>query len=1059
MLKHTLNQISTQKILEKIIRRPRTVILIIVGISLIFALQIPNLSFQTSVYDLVIEDLPETANYEKFKKIFGSDEIIRLVIRADNVFDPATFQKVESLAAAAAGIDGVRRVISLPGIKKAVDISGKWPLDKFSKIVAPIDLFKRNIVSDDHKTTVLTLVLENDADNDAVILSVNGLIAEQGNGLSLYQIGMPLVSRTLAQLTQKDFFRLPPLTILLIAVILLLLFRNFQGLFLPLTCVMLALVWTFGLMAWTRIPLSMLTMIVPVFLIAVGTAYCLHILSEYMVCSRNAHSPVDAVTRTFAMVSFPTALAVATTVIGLGSLLVNRIPTIREFALFSCFGMFSLLVIVLTLLPALMCILPLPRFKDRDTEAAPRWFDRILAGIIDLNLNRQKVTLPILAGIIILCVIGIFRIRVETNPMGYFKEDVPVYRHFHDIYKDLSGSFPINVAMTSSEEDYFEDPEHIADIRRLQDFLETLPGVDKTVSFADYLKLVNYATNRFEAKNYVLPTEGWELRMVMNKYKSMLGDDMFTRFMTRDLSGANIMLLTHLASSRDFLQTHEKIMTFVRDNFSKDLEWDVTGFGIVISASSHLLTSGQIKSLSITMVLVFSIMFILFLSGKVGFIAAATNLFPIVTIFGVMGWMGIDLSMFTGLVASIAIGLAVDDTIHYLVRYNLEFRKNLDDRQALRETLRHVGRPIIFTTITISVGFSILLLSGFEATAVFGILMMVTMVSALVGDMILLPSLMLHVELVTLWDLVKLKLGTEPRHGIPLLQNMSRTEVHYICMAGALKQIEAGEILFSKGEQSDSMYAVISGEMDVVDHATHEKPGAIQGFQKNLTTLKAGDVVGEMGLLRLAPRSASVIAKESGELLQINLKMIQRLQWLYPPTAHKFFFNLMTILCDRVERVSHCLYEASVVDDLTGLCNQKSFLEFLEKETHRAHRYRSNLSICLIRLEDDAEPVVSCFDINSPVLKAMTGAISDQLRKSDTLGRLDSRTFALIMPQTPAPKAAKIRDRIESLLETHQFFSPENGLKFKFGIASLKKGGDETSEELFARAAQPLNKF
>ena len=131
--------------------------------------------------------------------------------------------------------------------------------------------------------------------------------------------------------------------------------------------------------------------------------------------------------------------------------------------------------------------------------------------------------------------------------------------------------------------------------------------------------------------------------------------------------------------------------------------------------------------------------FWVFLSSKVGLVAIVPNLFPIIVNFGIMGWFGIELSMFTSLIASIAIGLAVDDTIHYLVRYNMEFRKELDDKKALRETLKHIGRPVIFTTLTISIGFSILAFSSFQPTAVFGIMMVITMLSALVGDLILLP--------------------------------------------------------------------------------------------------------------------------------------------------------------------------------------------------------------------------------------------------------------------------------------------------------------------------------
>jgi uncharacterized protein len=182
----------------------------------------------------------------------------------------------------------------------------------------------------------------------------------------------------------------------------------------------------------------------------------------------------------------------------------------------------------------------------------------------------------------------------------------------------------------------------------------------------------------------------------------------------------------------------------------------VTGLGVVIAASSHLLTLGQVKSLAISLVLIFVVMVVLFLSSKVGLIAVVPNLFPIVVNFGLMGLLGIPLSVATSLIASVAIGLAVDDTIHYLVRYNTEFKKDLNKDRAMRDTLLNVGRPIIFTSLTISLGFFVLVFSHFQPTAIFGFLMVVTMLSALVGDMILLPSLMLHVELVTAWDLLKM---------------------------------------------------------------------------------------------------------------------------------------------------------------------------------------------------------------------------------------------------------------------------------------------------------------
>ena len=450
----------------------------------------------------------------------------------------------------------------------------------------------------------------------------------------------------------------------------------------------------------------------------------------------------------------------------------------------------------------------------------------------------------------------------------------------------------------------------------------------------------------------------------------------------------------------------------MRKPFSKDYEVEVTGFGMVISESSHQLTSGQIKSLSITMVLVFGIMFILFLSSKVGFIAIVPNLFPIIVNFGIMGWLGIELSMFTSLIASIAIGLAVDDTIHYLVRYNREFRKDLDDKRALRDTLRHIGRPVIYTTLTISIGFSILTLSSFKPTAIFGILMVVTMFSALVGDLILLPSLMLHVELVTLWDLVRLKLGKDPGFGIPLFNGLSRTQIHYIIMAGTLKKIGPARFSFTRGTRAIPCAPLYPGPWMWWSVKTMRCPTRKTTSTSRSTASGAGDIVGEMGLLRSAPRSATVVATEPSEFLEINLKMIKRLQWLYPPTANRFFFNLMRILCDRIERVTNDFTCRSVVDDLTGWCNRKGFNDFLDVEFHRSLRYGEKLSICLMDIDFEVADQEMSYDIKDRNLRLMGEALSRIIRKSDTLGRLDAGTFALLMPATPLKKALPVCTRL-----------------------------------------------
>ncbi len=809
-----------QQSLAWMLRRPYGVLLVVAMVSAVFAWKLPQLSFRTSLYDLVIEDLPATARYEAFRRTFGSDEIIRVVIKCRDVFDPLTFRHIADISRQVGEVPGVRRVIGLPAIKQAVEISGKWDLPRFKAAIRPLALLRKNLLSDDHRVTVLNVVLKTGADKQNVIDRVDRIISRAPEGLRLYQIGMPLVALALARYSQKDLFRLPPITLAVIGVVLWLAFRRLCCLAAPLVCVLVCLCWTFGLMAWTGVAVSMLTMIVPVFLIAVGIAYCLHILSAYLAATGYAASRAQAVQQAYRHVTLPTFLAVLTTVAGLASLLINRIAATREFALFACFGMLSLLVLLLTLLPVLLCVLPAPRADGRGETLIRRRLNRLIDAVVTLNLRHRRRVFYAVGAVTLLCLAGMPFIRVETNPVGFFRDNTPISRHFSDIHRHLSGCFPVNVVVQAPVEDFFESPENIAVLSKLGRFAETLPGVDKSVSFADYLKLVNYATNRYRSEYYRLPEEAFEVRMAVNSYKSLLGQDMLERFVNPDFSRANILLFTHIASSRGFLDLKKKILAHVNSAYAgQGLRWEVTGFGVVISASSQLLTRGQAKSFSLTLLIIFVVMLLLFLSVRVGLIAILPNLFPLVVNFGLMGWLGIHLSVVTSLIASVAIGLAVDDTIHYLFCYNREFKKDLNKDRAMADTIRQVGQPIVMTSLTICLGFAVLVFSSFKPTAVFGLLMVITMAAAMIGDLLILPALMLRVELVTAWDMLRVMptlggLSDDIVHDLNQPLNVIRMGSDYLKMMvqrnQPVRSEDLREIATEIGEQVDRTTRVIA---------------------------------------------------------------------------------------------------------------------------------------------------------------------------------------------------------------------------------------------------------
>ncbi|MBI9075139.1 MAG: MMPL family transporter [Desulfatibacillum sp.] len=1046
--------LSYDACLERMLKAPRLTMAAVLVLTAILGFGLLHLRLETSLHDLVIRDLPETAIYEETTRLFGEQQVIQVVARADNVFAPTTFAHLEQLDRRLSRLPGVEKVISLPTALRELGAGG-MTLERFRDVIGPIELFDSQLVNKDRTVAGLTLVLDDTRNPEELVAKISAVLDVERDGLSFYSVGMPIVSLALARFTERDFFRLPPFTYLVIALLLLLLFRCVQGLVFPLSCITLALAWTIGLMGWTGTALSMLTMIVPVFLIAVGTAYCLHFVTAYIRAMETGQGAEAAAWSVCRELRLPTSLAVGTTIVGLSSLMVNRIDAIREFAVFSCVGMVCLLVILLTWLPALIMVFPPPKIR-RAGGRKKDFADRFLALVIHLNLHHQKRIFAVALLLVVFGTAGIFRVRVETNPCKYFRPDAPVLQNFHAVYKDLCGSFPVNVVVKTDIPDFFEDPQNLARLSRLSGLLVDVDKVDKAVSVADYLRLAHYASNQYAEDAYILPDQGYMVRMDINTMKTMIGEKTLSRFMTPDFSSANILLLTHISGSSDFMAAKDRMENICRQVFGSDAVCHATGFGIVISATSDLVAQGQIKSLSITMVLIFGMMFLLFLSFKAGAVAILPNLFPIVINFGLMGWMGVELSLVTSLIASIAIGLAVDDTIHYLFHYNIEFKKDLDEKRALAATLATIGRPIVFTTLTIGLGFSVLMFSSFQPTALFGAMMAVTMLAALVGDLVLLPSMMLHVPLVTLWDMVRLRMGRDPDKGLPIFKGLTRHQIHCVLLAGGIREMAPGQVLFRKGDPSVSMYAILSGNLEVRD--SMNAMDSTDNFQRHMhvALLPAGDIVGEMGLVREAPRSATVVAGKDVELLEINRKMIKRLQWLYPPAAFRLFFNLMGILADRLEKTTHSLAKTGLLDDATGLPGLDSFLMELSKEGERSRRFGYHFGVGVLELLAPGQTPAPENAANQMLEK--TGRLLNRLLpKHAVLARLDDRQFGVLVSDTDA---CALESACQDLFVAVQQACDDGISGWKPGVAMgfvlSGRDGNRGSGQLLGKALQAL---
>src|SRR5262249_1535066 len=286
----------------------------------------------------------------------------------------------------------------------------------------------------------------------------------------------------------------------------------------------------------------------------------------------------------------------------------------------------------------------------------------------------------------------------------------------------------------------------------------------------------------------------------------------FKSVVTPDFTTASILVRTSLSGSRRVEETLDRIRLWGAQHVPTAISVTPTGTLVLLTGTASDIVAGQIKSLSLALGIILLVMTAMFLSVKIGFFAILPNVVPIVIFFGVMGWHGIYLNLGTSLIAAIALGIAVDSTIHYMARLNLELRGETDQAAAVMPALCTAGGPLVYTPIALFFGFLTFALSSFVPIQNFGILAGATMATALGANLVLLPALLSTTKIITLWDLLGVKLGSDPARTIPLFAGLRPPPPRTVLLIGELRHFAAGDTIVRRGEIGGEMFVIIGGE-------------------------------------------------------------------------------------------------------------------------------------------------------------------------------------------------------------------------------------------------------
>lgn len=739
-------------------RAPTLCLVLALCLAAPFLAQLPRVQTVDNVDYFTVEDDPDVAFYQSVKETFGDDEFFVIAFSSPDLFTPPILGMIADITRELQTIPEVREVQSLANVDYIHGEEEYFEVRPFLERI-PDDapglatlrdqalsnpLYVGNLVSADGETTALVVFPTTHDASDGTFRkrlleqTERVLSGHRELGASFHLAGWTVTNFSLSQYMKSDVAVFIPVTYLFITLTIWFFFRNVRLTLLALANISLCTGTTMGLFPLLGITLNNVTTIVPPLVMALALADSVHIfahLDEELL--KDGRSPAKALESILGRVVTPCFLTSLTTAVGFISLTVSDIPPIKEFGYVASAGMIFEFLFSFLLLPPLMlmCRPETIYTRQRRDIGVGAFLERLSAFV----LTRAR---PITVFITILVLGALWAastIRVETNLLEYFKPSSPLRQELSYIEPRLSGVGTVDISVQAGERDALRDPSRLAVIESLQEFALTLPGVDRTMSFVDFLKDMNMSFHNEDPDFHVIP----ESRELVSQYLLLYDSDDTDEFITPEYDQARILIRISEHSSAGQAEIIRALRAFIDGLASDDLEIRVTGRAVQDVNTIDALVRGQVESLLLAGAVITLIMFLALRSVVAGALSLIPNTFPIVINFGIMGLLGIPLNTSTALISVVALGIAVDDTIHFLTEYNRNRAINLPMQEALRRSIVEKGVAISASSLILVIGFSVLLLSSFVPTMSFGGLSAVIMVTAWIGDLIVLPAAML----------------------------------------------------------------------------------------------------------------------------------------------------------------------------------------------------------------------------------------------------------------------------------------------------------------------------
>ncbi len=738
------------KISEAIIKLKLPIVILVTLITVFFAFEASKLQIDSNIINSLPDDDPSAKLYKDIGDKYQGNDAAMIILETDNVFQTKVLEDIRDITDSIQTIRGITSVMSLTNI---IDIkSSEWgleigklvdeyelpqtpqQLDSLRNRVFEKDMYRGVIVSEDSTSTVIIANLANDADRDSVVEAIKNYIKIINPSEKVYYTGIPFMMRDVSDIIVNDLVTLLPITALIIIVILFFGFKSLRGVVMPLLTVLIAIIWTIGLMTMLGYKLTVISDVIPIILLALGSAYTIHVLNR--INETEGKDRTKALIKALAYIIVPVFLAYITTAFGFLSFVFGAYLTmIRDFGIFTAIGITIAFLLSVTFTPAFISLVAMYK-KDKAATSKPQnsaIVTRFLKPLAQRVMQHPKRIVALWTVIALIFASGTFLIDRKVDMISYFKKDSQTYKSQKLVDDKLGGASPVYLVFKGD----VQSPEFLQAMKDAENFMkQNSKYVSYTMSVADLVEQMNDAMG-----------EGMKIPDSREKIEQLWfmleGEDIMSQLVNYELTEAVVQARFATLDSKESRIFDEMMKKYVAEHSTENIQIQLTGMPNIYNKIDKSLINSQLSSLAIAIFLMLFIVSLTLWSFKDGLLSIIPLILTILISFGFMGITHIPLDIATVLVASVTLGVGIDYAVHIVSHYRNYFQSTQNVHKALEQTIAVSGNAIFINVLAVSGGFLVFIFSNLVPLNNFGIMMALSMVVSGFAAITLLPALII----------------------------------------------------------------------------------------------------------------------------------------------------------------------------------------------------------------------------------------------------------------------------------------------------------------------------